>query len=252
MNNKKFLYVASWKMYLSFKQAHAWVNHNHAALKTLGTDFSIIICPSFDVLSTLKQDLQGTDIFLGAQNCSEHKPGPFTGQVLAESLAQIGCTYCIVGHSETRQAFNEIDSSIAQKVIRLLDNNITPIVYVGETAKEYDNQLTAQVLERQLNAVFTQISRNKITHKTIIIGYEPLWTKDTNNIPSTDYIIKQIEFIKKLASTISPEIICLVTYGGNVNEQTISSLKRIEALDGVLIGKASTDFQSFEKIVLST
>jgi triosephosphate isomerase len=239
-------------MYFSLKQAHTWVTHHKEVLKTLGNDFSIVICPSFEALSNIKKDLQETNIALGAQNCSVHKAGPYTGQVLAESLVQLGCTYCIVGHSEVRQAYNETDEIVAKKTIILLSQNITPLIYVGETAKEYDNQLIAQVLERQLNPVFEEISRNKITNKTIIIGYEPLWTKDTNNIPSTDYLIKQINFIKKLASTIIPEITCLVTYGGNVNEQTISSLKRIEGLDGVLIGKASTDFQSFEKIVLST
>ncbi len=252
MNKKQFLYVASWKMYLSLKQAHTWVTHNKEALKALGNDFSIVICPSVEALSNIKKDLQETNVALGAQNCSVHKAGPYTGQVLAESLAQLGCTYCIVGHSEIRQAYNETDEIVAQKVIILLTQNITPIIYVGETAKEFDNHLIAQVLERQLNQVFDQISRNKITNKTIIIGYEPLWTKDTDNIPSTDYLIKQINFIKHLAATKIPEIKCLVVYGGNVNEQTISTLKRIETLDGVLIGKASTDFQSFEKIVLST
>ena len=252
MNKKQFLYVASWKMYLSLKQAHGWVIQNKEALKTLGNDFSIVMCPSFEALSNIKKDLQTTDVALGAQNCSAQKAGPYTGQVLAESLSQLGCTYCIVGHSEVRQIYNETDEMVAQKTVILLSLDITPIIYIGETGKEYDNKLIAQVIERQLNPVFDQISRNKITNKTIIIGYEPLWTKDTNNIPSTDYIIKQINFIKHLATTKIPEMKCLVIYGGNVNEQTISSLKRIETLDGVLIGKASTDFQSFEKIVLST
>lgn len=249
MNKKEFLYVASWKMYLSLKQAHAWVNHNHAALKTLGTNFSIIICPSFDALSTLKHDLQGTNIALGAQNCSEYKQGPYTGQVAAESLAEIGCSYCIVGHSETRAAFHETYTAIAQKIVRLFTHNIIPILYIGETAQEYDNKLTTQALERQLEPTLKLIYNEK---KTLIIGYEPLWTKDSNRIPSGDYIKEQINTIKRFVSSKASGITCKVVYGGNVNEQTISTLRRIEGLDGVLIGKASTDFQSFEKIVLST
>lgn len=239
-------------MYLTFKQAHTWINHNKAALKTLGQDFSIIICPSFDALSTLKHDLHGTHIALGAQNCSEHKAGAYTAQVLPESLAEIGCTYCIVGHSEVRQECNETDAIVAQKTMRLLSNNITPIIYVGETAQEYDNKLTTQALERQLELIVTQINKNIFTHKTIIIGYEPLWTKENNHIPSIEYLKQQIEIIKRYFKDKAPSFMCLVVYGGNVNEQTISNLKRIDVLDGVLIGKASIDFQSFEKIVLST
>lgn len=249
MNKNKFIYVASWKMYLSFKQAHEWVNHNHAALKTLGTDFSIIICPSFDSLSTLKHDLQGTNIALGAQNCSEYKQGPYTGQIAAESLAEIGCSYCIVGHSETRTAFYETDTAIAHKIVRLFTHHITPILYIGETAQEYDNKLTTQALERQLEPTLKLIQNEK---KTIIIGYEPLWTKDNNRIPSIDYIKEQVNTIKRFVLSKASGITCKVVYGGNVNEQTIFTLKRINELDGVLVGKASTDFQSFEKIVLST
>lgn len=251
MNKKQFFYIASWKMYLSIRQAHEWVTQNKEALKTLSNDYSIIICPSFEALSNIKKDLQGTEVALGAQDCSAQRPGPYTGQVLAESLAQIGCSYCIVGHSEVRTAHQETDQIVAQKAAILLLTHITPIVYIGETAQQYDNQLTTQVLERQLEPIFAHINQNGITKQTIIIGYEPLWTKETNNTPSSDYIKQQITLIKRLAALKIPEMRCLVVYGGNVNEQTISTLKRIDELDGVLIGKASTDFQNFEKIVVS-
>lgn len=251
MSKTPFLYIASWKMYLSFKQSHAWVNHNHAALKTLGKDFSIIICPSFDALSTLKHDLQGTHISLGAQNCSEHKPGPYTGQVLAESLIEIGCTYCIIGHSETRKAFNETTESIAQKALRLLSNGITPIICIGETARDYEMERTTQVLEEELNALLKTIPASTASHKKIIIGYEPTWAIDGATPPSFDYIRKQILLIKKILTQKIPSFESKVLYGGSVTELTIQEIKNVDELDGVMIGHASIDFQSFEKIVIS-
>lgn len=251
MNKKQFLYIASWKMYLSFKQAHAWVNHNHAALKTLGKDFSIIICPSLDVLSTLKHDLQGTNIALGAQNCSEHKAGAYTGQVLPESLAEIGCSYCIVGHSEIRKACNETSEIIAQKTLRLLSAGITPIICIGETAQDYETNRTTSVLQDELNALLKTISTTPIAHKKIIIGYEPTWAIDGAETPSTDYIRKQVVFIKKILAQKIPTYQSMVLYGGSVTQLTIHKIKTIEELDGVMIGHASTDFQTFEKIVIS-
>lgn len=251
MNKKEFLYVASWKMYLSFKQAHAWVNHNHAVLKTLGNDFSLIICPSFESLNRLKHDLQGTDIALGAQNCSAHKPGSYTGQVSAESLAEIGCSYCIVGHSEIRTACNETSDIIAQKTLRLLSIGITPIICIGESAQDYETNRTTSVLEDELNTLLKTIATTPTAHKKIIIGYEPTWAIDGVEIPSTHYIRKQVMLIKKMLTQKIPAFESKILYGGSVTELTIQEIRLIDELDGVLIGHASTDFQSFEKIVIS-
>jgi triosephosphate isomerase len=248
---KNLFYICSWKAYLSFNQAREYIVQNKSALATLGKDFQIIICASFDVLSTLSNELKGTGISLGAQDCSAHKAGPYTGQVLATSLKEIGCTYCIIGHSEVRKEYQETTPTIAQKALRLLEQSIIPIICIGESAKEYDLNLGTQVVEQQLEPLLTTIKSHKSLFKTIAIGYEPIWAIGNGGTPSAEYLSTQLEVIKRLLNQHIPEYKTLILYGGSVNETNALKFKNIPLLDGVLIGGASTDFQKLQKIVLS-
>jgi len=249
--NNKFLYIANWKAYLSYKQSKEFIAQNKDALKTLGNDYSLIICPSFDALATVGHDLQGTHIALGAQDCSAHQPGAYTGQVLAESLKQIGCAYSIIGHSEVKTEHHETIPTIAQKAIELLNHGITPIICTGETAKDYEIDRGAQVIEEQLTPIFNAISKKERNGYQFAVAYEPLWAINGGNIPTPEYLKRQISLIRQLAAQITPQYTSTVLYGGGVDEVTIGAFNNFPDLDGVVIGKASTDFQTLQKIVLS-
>lgn len=246
---KKFIYIANWKAYLSNTQAHDYARTHQAALATLAKTHTMVICPSYDALSLMYSELKESQIALGGQNCSAHKAGPYTGQILAESLAQIGCGYCIVGHTEVRKECPESSALIAAQLSRLLENNITPILCIGESSNEYESSVTTQVLEQQLSPL-NQI-KALVQGKTIAIAYEPLWTIQSNSIPQMDYLQQQVNTIKRILAQSIPLAEPLIFYGGNVNEFTIKPLKDSGLLNGVLIGRASTDFQKFQKIVLS-
>jgi triosephosphate isomerase (TIM) len=248
---KNLQYICNWKTYLSFNQAREYVIQNKQTLKTLGKDFQITICASFDALSMLNHELQGTGISLGAQNCSAHKAGPYTGQVLASSLKEIGCKYCIIGHSETRKEYKETTETIAQKAVRLLEQEIIPISCIGESAKEFDLNLGAQVIEQQLKPLLIALKNSKSSFKKITIAYEPVWAIGNGSTPSVEYLTKQLEIIKRLLQEHMPDYHGQLFYGGNVNEINILKFKSIPLLDGILIGGASTDFQKLQKIVLS-
>lgn len=247
----KFIYAANWKAYLSFNQAQEFIMQNKDALKTLGRNYSLVICPSFDALATVGQNLQDTQIALGAQDCSAHQAGAYTGQVLAESLKQIGCAYSIIGHSEVKAEHHETIATIAQKAIELLNHGITPIICTGETTKDYETDRGTQALEEQLTPIFNAISKKERNGYQFSIAYEPLWAIGSGNIPAPAYLKQQIMVIRQLAAQIAPQYNCMVLYGGGVDEVTIGTFNKFPDLDGVLIGKASTDFQTLQKIVLS-
>ena len=247
---KKFFYICNWKAYLSFKQANELVAHNKAALTTLGKTYNIVICPSFDAIATIGHELKGTGIGLGAQDCSSHKPGAFTGQVLASSLKEIGCSYCIIGHAEIRKEFQQALGTIAQKAQLLLEQGITPIICIGESAQEFDIGIGVQAIEQQLGPVL-QTLKHLAAQKTIAIAYEPTWVIGSGAVPPAAYLASQLETIKRLCSQHIPDAKTLLLYGGGVDEFTIKPLLGTTLLDGVLVGKASTDFQKLQKIVLS-
>lgn len=251
MSPNKFVYVANWKAYFTPNQAYQWAKSHKEALGTLSKNSPIIICPSFDALSIVAQEIKGTPTYLAAQDCSAHHAGPYTGQVLSTSLKEIGCTYCIIGHSEVRQEYHETPAQIAAKACLLLDNGITPIICIGETAHDYDLNRGAQAIEQQLTPILTAIKKENHALKTIAIGYEPLWAIGTSIVPKSSYLAQQLEAIKRLCNQHLPDYQALLLYGGSIDETNALTFKNIPLLDGILIGHASTDFQKLQKIVLS-
>ena len=247
---KDFFFICNWKAYLSFKQANEFIAQNKAALATLSKAHKLIICPSFDALTSIGRELADTGIALGAQDCSAHKSGAFSGQVLASSLKEVGCTYCIIGHAEVRKECNNTTEIIGTKAHLLLEQGITPLICIGESAKEFDIGIGHQVIEQQLVPLL-QMLKNKAAHKTIGIAYEPTWAIGAGSMPQSSYLSSQLETVKRLCTNSIPDTKVFLFYGGGVDEQTIRSLKNIELLDGVVIGHASTDFQKLQKIVLS-
>lgn len=242
--------MANWKTYFSYHQTIAWLSAYKQSLLALAKNHTILICPSFDALAFLANELQKSSIMHGAQDCSDHNSGAYTGQVLAKSLYELGCNYCIIGHSESSTSTTQNPDSVAQKAINLLENRITPIICVGESKFDFDLNKGRQVIEQQLICVIKYITKHAVAHKHIAIAYEPLWMIGGNSSISSEYIIQQLELITHVAKERLPNFYTSLLYGGSVDEITISKYKDIPLLDGVLIGKASTDFQRLEKIVL--
>lgn len=246
--NNNFLYIANWKMYFNFNEEIEWINKNINDLNKIAQNNSLVICPSFVSLNKFNEIIEHSYIKLGAQNCAQEEKGAFTGEISPISLKQTGCTYCIVGHSEQRLYNKETDEVISKKVKLLLKNNITPIICIGETKKEYDAGTAHIAIEKQL---ITILKDHPNVKQHIIIAYEPIWSIGTDAIPSADHI-KSICAV--IHATVDREIDALphlVVYGGSVNSSNINKFKEISCIDGFLIGRASTDFQELKKIVLS-
>jgi len=244
MRTKPFYYIANWKMYLNYKQSLNFIDNHLADLKKLNTDAThIIICPSMIALAPMIQ--QSNKLNIGAQTCSEYEQGAYTGEVSATSLAQVGCTHCIVGHSERRHYFGENDNEmVTRKVQQLLNNDISPIICIGENEEEYKKGETSDILSQQLKPLLSIIKK---AQTPIFIAYEPIWAIGTGTVPDSTYIEQVFKWISK---QMPQRPTFFLIYGGSVTPETAESLKKIQLLDGFLIGGASADFQKFKNIVL--
>lgn len=247
--NNEFLYIANWKMQLSYNQAIQVCKDHFNDLAHLSTKRTIVLCPSFDALAPLAELFKKRNIHLGAQTCATQIKGAFTGQVSAQSLQELGCTYCIVGHSEQRQHCNQSNELIAQKVITLLHHNIKPIVCIGEHKNDHETQTTFATLEKQLTPIFNAITQLPTKDHTICIAYEPIWSIGTGVIPEHDYLQEAFDWLAQQCNNRIPHTQVKLLYGGSVNENNSTALKKITGINGFLIGSASTDFKKFEKIV---
>ena len=154
-----FLYVANWKMYLSFDESINFCLQNYARLEKLFHNADIIICPSFVALTSIIKIFKNSTISIGAQNCSEHISGPYTGQISARMLAQAKVKYCLVGHSEQRIDFQETANTISKKIKLLYQENIQPIICIGEIEKQQNNYATYTILEQQLEPIIKTVQK---------------------------------------------------------------------------------------------
>jgi len=204
-------------------------------LGALKTNNDIVLCPSTINIPIFNQE----NIFLGGQFVSIDKG--LTGEITSKQLKSYNVKYCLVGHSETRENYNEDNLTINIKIKNLISENITPILCVGELEKVTDiNEITKIITKQLLSAIENLSSYEK---SKIIIAYEPAWVIATKNIPS----IEQIDFILKKIKKILPQNTLL--YGGGITENNINNLKKVELINGYLLGSLSLDILKLTKFL---
>lgn len=229
------LFIANWKMELSLAEQITYCQDNVDALKSI--ENKIVLCPSFPALVGCAQILQNTEVALGAQTCSSHEKGAYTGQVSATQIAQSGASYIIIGHSEER-AHGITQEEIAQKALRTLEAGLIPVICIGESKQAYEKKATKQVLMAQLTAI-----KDVIGNAPAYLAYEPLWAIGTDEQPSLTELHAVFEFIEEQMPS------CAYLYGGNVSEKNIAELGSLKAVCGFMVGRKSLNFQEFKKIV---
>jgi triosephosphate isomerase len=197
------------------------------------------VCPPFPFLAQVAERLRGSRIAWGAQNASEHAQGAYTGEVSAAMLAEFGCRYVIVGHSERRQLYGETDAQVAAKFAAARSAGMTPILCVGETLEERDAGRTEAVVERQLNFVL-----EKNSFDNAVLAYEPVWAIGTGRNATPEQAQEVHAFLRK---RVSPET--AIIYGGSVKPQNAAAIFAMPDVDGGLIGGASLVAKDFLDIV---
>lgn len=245
----KRIFVANWKMQLSFNQSCTFMQEHSHELKTLIQQDIFVICPSFPALHSLVTMCEGLPIAIGAQTVSRHPFGAYTGEVSALSLAEAGCSYCIIGHSESRQYAHESNINIEHKLKELIKHTIIPIICIGETKEQHEQNNTYAMLKEQLLGCLQLIA----THSTealnhYIIAYEPVWAVGSDITPPIPLLTKIFAWLHKECSTKTNIPFSLI-YGGSVNATNAATFLAIKDVDGLLIGRASTDIESLKKIM---
>lgn len=192
------------------------------------TGFHFIICPPTPLLGQFNTQEMG--ISLGAQDCSQHAKGAFTGEVTASLLHDMGVKYCLIGHSERRRNCGETDEVLSQKLIQAVKAGIIPIFCVGETLEEREQGRTEFVLQQQL------LILAGLKPEQLIIAYEPVWAIGGDKTPTPAEIQAVYQFIK---ADIDQDF--QFVYGGSVSEGNAKMILDIPEVDGILVGRASTD-----------
>lgn len=242
------IYIANWKMYLTYQASLDFYNTNQSNLERLVAlhRATLVICPSILALAPLAARMKESSIKLGAQISSPHASGSYTGQVDAHSLVQAGCSYALVNHNEVRTLFCNPDSLIIGQIIQLANRNITPIICVGESADEYQEGRSLNALTATLNILSEAFSQVNVSY---LLAYEPTWAIGTNCTPTAQELSLVKQHITSVIQVLDIPSPMGYLYGGSVTPSTISMLSKTNLFDGYLIGRASIDFQTLEKIV---
>lgn len=195
----------------------------------------VVVCPPACYLPFFK----ASQIMLGAQDCHHESFGPYTGEISSQHLKELGCSYVILGHSERRIQFNETDVLINQKAHQAIEQGLTPIVCIGETLEERQENRFEHTLLSQIDRATHLISPNQY-----ILAYEPIWSIGTGLVPTLHDIENVITLIKRRLGEATT-----IVYGGSVNDKNAAALSQIPHLNGVLVGGASLNFATFQSIV---
>jgi triosephosphate isomerase len=237
------LIVGNWKMHGTHK-ANAELLQGLLDARPFVAD--VAVCVPFPFLSETAVALAGSDIRWGAQDCSAHEQGAYTGEVSAGMLHEFGCRYAIVGHSERRQYHAESDQLVADKAKAALARGVTPIVCVGETLAQREADQTDAVVKRQLSAVIHTLAH---CAGEMVVAYEPVWAIGTGRTatPEQAQAVHALLRAQLQAATAHAERVKIL-YGGSVKPDNASALFAQADIDGALVGGASLKAADFVAI----
>ncbi len=240
------LVAANWKMNGNRETVGKLVQGLNAFMRTPRCD--VVLAPGYLHMGQVFQGLDLMNVAIAGQNCSQYLEGPFTGEVSAKMLADFGCEWVILGHSERRQNYGETDKVIASKIKMACSEGLGVIFCVGETVSQRDSgDAQSIVLNQLLNALDGSINNDS----KIIIAYEPVWAIGTGLTASPDEAQIMHSFIREnleKLEAIDPKN-TLILYGGSVNSSNALELFNQVDIDGALVGGASLDAEEFCRIV---
>jgi len=247
------LIAGNWKMNLDHLQAIALVQKLAWALKDVKHDFGdveVAVFPPFTDLRSV-QTLLAADklsLALGAQDVSPHLSGAYTGDISAQFLSKLDAKYVLVGHSERRHGHGEGDELIAAKVRATAAQSLVPVICVGETAEDLEQQGAAAVPLAQLEAALTELPKGA----PFVVAYEPVWAIGSGEPATADQAEQVCAVLRTRIAELRGEKEAAETrvlYGGSVTSQNVAGFLRQGNIDGALVGGASLDSTEFSRIV---
>lgn len=241
--------AGNWKMNKTVGEALDLVRQLKASI--FGVEgVEVAVAPPFTALYAVRKEIEGTSIHLAAQNLYWEEKGAFTGEVSSLMLKEAGCRYVIIGHSERRQFFGEMDETVNRKIRAALSQGLKVIFCIGETLKEREEGKTFSVMERQVEGGLKNLEVKEM--ENIVIAYEPVWAIGTGKTATPEQAEEVHRFIRgKIAGLYSRGIAeqLRIQYGGSVTPENIKGLMSQENIDGALVGGASLKAETFSGIV---
>ena len=247
--SRRPLIAGNWKMHLTLAQS-VQLAQAVAAAAAGCPGREVMIAPPFTALAAVVAAVRGTPLRVGAQNVAWEKQGAFTGEISPLMLKDIGVDTVIIGHSERRHLFAEDDAMINRRLRGALDAELLPILCLGETLEEREAGATLTVLERQLRGGLAQVDQEQATG--LVLAYEPVWAIGTGKTASKEQAQEVHAFLREsLASLYEKKLAqsLRILYGGSVKPDNIDELMAQPDIDGVLVGGAALQAESFERII---
>ena len=233
---------------VSFGEADSLIKTIKKGIKK-SDNLKIIICPPAVYLSKIKTN---SSFDLGIQNIFWEDKGAYTGEISATIAKNLKVKYTIIGHSERRKYLNETNETVNLKIKSALKNNLSPILCVGETFKEKQENKASSIITNQLRMALAGVDKSQVTNHKLQIAYEPIWAIGTGKTSSADEIMSAGLLIKKTLSSLydreTAEKIPIL-YGGSVNSKNAYDFVDKTGMDGLLIGGASLNASEFVRIV---
>ena len=239
--------AGNWKMNGSREQARALVAGVCAGADSL-PDVDVGLCPPFVHLGDARAAIGGAPVLLGGQNCAGVEQGAFTGEVSAGMLADVGCAFVLVGHSERRTLYGESDAEVARKAELALAAGLSPVVCVGETLAEREAERTEATVGRQLDAVMDRLDDDGLAR--VVVAYEPVWAIGTGRIATPAQANAVHAFLRERVAARAPNVAAglRILYGGSVKAENAGLMFAEPDVDGGLVGGASLDAGQFVDI----
>jgi triosephosphate isomerase len=242
------LIAGNWKMYKTERDAEDYIQALLPRVSAVdGVDVSI--CVPFTDLRAMVDSARGSRVEVYAQNMHFEQEGAFTGEVSPAMLSDVGVQGVVLGHSERRELFGETDRALALKVPAALDAGLAPILCVGESEAERENEDTDRKLRQQIKDDLINVASERLADVTI--AYEPIWAIGSGKVATPEQAQEAIAFIRALVGDRDRDAAerVRVLYGGSVKPDNAAELLALPDVDGALVGGASLDAESFAQIV---
>ncbi len=245
MKGRKPLIAGNWKMHKTIAQTRAFVRELAACV--IPEDVDVAIAPPFTSMPAAREELGTSRIALAAQTMHDFAHGPFTGEVSAPMLVELGIRYVILGHSERRAFCAESDDGINRKVRSALTHGMTPIVAVGETAEEHALGETHAKVTLQTRAAFEGVAPEDVAR--CVVAYEPIWAIGTGLVDSPE---NANDVIARIRASVAGLAHARILYGGSMKGDNAAALMAQPQIDGGLIGGASLTADAFGAVIAAT
>lgn len=247
---RRFLIAGNWKMNCGPYDAAELLEGLKANKSEVSDQVDVLVCPPFVSIGMAVKYLYDTDIQVGGQNLHFEENGAYTGEISGSMLAESGCNYVIIGHSERRQYFGETDESVNKRVHKALEHKLAPIVCVGESLDQRKAGEHFDLVKKQVEAALDAVSDNDVLD--VVIAYEPIWAIGTGETASPEQAQEMHQHIRKVLAELYEEDAAErinILYGGSMKPANAQELLSQPDVDGGLIGGASLDADSFSEII---